>query len=78
VKAFALEAWQDKGCATDFSPFVGNEIISHSESVYDFEAIKVDVHMVLTNTPSNTTVRAPGIAQVSTPKSHNFGLSHYQ
>jgi hypothetical protein len=33
TKAFELNVYQDKGCGTDFSPFVGNEIISHSESV---------------------------------------------
>lgn len=63
VAAFELDAYQDKGCASDFSGFVGNEIISHSESLYSFEAIKVRVHMVNTNTSSNTAVRAPGIAQ---------------
>lgn len=68
IAAVEWDVWQDKGCASDFSAFVANEILCHSEALYTIPAFKVTLTLVNTNTPSNTAVRGPGI-----PQAHAIG-----
>ena len=68
IAAIQWNADVDKGCATDFSPFVGGELLNHAECLYHVPNFKVEVQLCQTDTPSNTAVRGPGI-----PQAHAMG-----
>jgi xanthine dehydrogenase large subunit len=68
IAAIAWNATMDKGCASDFSPFVSGELLNHAECLYHVPNFKVTVQLVQTDTPSNTAVRGPGI-----PQAHAMG-----
>eukprot|EP00041_Stephanoeca_diplocostata_P035109 m.1226721 g.1226721 ORF g.1226721 m.1226721 type:complete len:1408 (-) comp24639_c0_seq1:828-5051(-) len=63
LRAIDVVTVQDKGCAEDFSMFVGMEIVNNCDNLYKVDNYRVSLTLVKTHTPSNTAVRAPGLAQ---------------
>ena len=63
IVGFDVKVVMDAGCSTDFSAYLATEINNNLELVYHVEHYRADVQIVWTNTPSNTAVRGPGLAQ---------------
>ena len=63
VVALQVDAALDSGCTTEWSGFIGGEILNHSEGNYKIANYKVTATIYNTNTPNNTFVRGPGMMQ---------------
>ena len=57
------ESFIDAGCSEDFSGFILGEMLENLDSCYQVENYRSKCHLLLTNTASNTAVRAPGLIQ---------------
>ncbi|CAE7229808.1 Aox4 [Symbiodinium natans] len=58
-----IESWCNGGCTHDFTGFLNLEMGEAIPSVYDWPNMRVNVHAMKTNTPSNTAVRSFGSPQ---------------
>ncbi|CAE7536160.1 XDH, partial [Symbiodinium sp. CCMP2456] len=63
IQACDIESWCNGGCTHDFTGFLNLEMGEAIPSVYDWPNMRVNVHAMKTNTPSNTAVRSFGSPQ---------------
>jgi len=65
IQAYQMNAKVDAGVGNDFTGFVCGEVVGNVDSVYAIPNIDSKVTPVMSNTPSNTAMRAPGLVQAT-------------
>lgn len=63
IQSCDIESWCNGGCTHDFTGFLNLEMGEAIPSVYCWPNMKVNVHAMKTNVPSNTAVRSFGSPQ---------------